>query len=231
MTVKGGMDAWPLLNPKQSSNALASPRSNTWTLQPCAVIPSDGLPGVPGIGDKTAVRLIQQFGDLAGVQRACGEEPLIKPLTPRLAGLINDHADYLQTAKAVSAIRRDVPVPDAATLLRLPIPTFTRRTGSLGKDGRRLGRSTIRRDSDERTQLVPIQEIHRDLRRDSNELLQHRRVADDSSVDGRGGAVGNILEGWIGGGLLDLSQYVDYLSGPTHEVPSAHIVAGEDGQQ
>jgi hypothetical protein len=77
------------------------------------------------VGDKTAVRLIQQFGDLAGVQRACVTQPLVKPLTPRLAALIADHADYLQTAIQVSAIRRDVPILKATSLLKTAIPSST----------------------------------------------------------------------------------------------------------
>lgn len=28
--------------------------------------PSDGLPGVPGVGEKTAAKLLESFGDLAG---------------------------------------------------------------------------------------------------------------------------------------------------------------------
>jgi len=33
---------------------------------------SDGLPGVAGIGDKTAASLMQQYGDLASVLEAAG---------------------------------------------------------------------------------------------------------------------------------------------------------------
>jgi 5'-3' exonuclease len=123
MTVKGGMDAWPLLNTDAVIERFGVSPAQYLDVAALRGDPSDGLPGVPGIGEKTGMRLIQQFGDLAGVQRACGEEPLIKPLTPRIAGLINDHADYLQTAKAVSTIRTDVPVPDFKKLLRQPIPT------------------------------------------------------------------------------------------------------------
>ena len=35
--------------------------------------PSDGLPGVKGVGDKTAASLLQQYGDLAGIR--------LRPLT------------------------------------------------------------------------------------------------------------------------------------------------------
>ncbi|MGA0208302.1 MAG: 5'-3' exonuclease [Candidatus Nanopelagicales bacterium] len=122
MTVKGGMDAWPLLDEAAAQERFGVSPAQYLDVAALRGDPSDGLPGVHGVGDKTAVRLIQQFGDLSGVQLACTSEPLNKPLTPRLAGLINDHADYLETAIAVSAIRRDVPIPKAKSLLKTAIP-------------------------------------------------------------------------------------------------------------
>ena len=123
MTVKGGMDAWPLLNEHAVMERFGVSPTQYLDVATLRGDPSDGLPGVHGVGDKTAVRLVQQFGDLAGVQQACAAAPLVKPLTPRLAGLITDHADYLMAALEVSAIRTDVPIPDAEQLLRQPIPS------------------------------------------------------------------------------------------------------------
>jgi len=123
MTVKGGMDAWPLLDAQAAQERFGVSPAQYLDVAALRGDPSDGLPGVHGVGDKTAVRLIQQFGDLAGVQQACANDPLIKPLTPRLAGLITDHADYLRTAKAVSAIRRNVPIPKAKSILTTAIPS------------------------------------------------------------------------------------------------------------
>jgi len=123
MTVKGGMDAWPLLDAAAVTDRFGVSPAQYLDVAALRGDPSDGLPGVHGIGDKTAVRLIQQFGDLAGVQRACTEDPLVKPLTPRLAGLITDHADYLQTAIQVSAIRRDVPIPKGMSMVKSAIPS------------------------------------------------------------------------------------------------------------
>ena len=122
MTVKGGMEAWPLLDEQGVVERFGVSPMQYLDVAALRGDPSDGLPGVHGVGDKTAVRLVQQFGDLAGVQQACITEPLVKPLTARLAGLITDHADYLATAVTVSAIRRDVPIPDAAKILRRRIP-------------------------------------------------------------------------------------------------------------
>ena len=123
MTVKGGMDAWPLLDEAATQERFGVSPAKYLDVAALRGDPSDGLPGVHGVGDKTAVRLIQQFGDLTGVQRACAAQPLIKPLTPRLAELITDHADYLRTAIRVSAIRRDVPIPKAKSILLTAIPS------------------------------------------------------------------------------------------------------------
>lgn len=123
MTVKGGMDAWPLLDEAATQERFGVSPARYIDVAALRGDPSDGLPGVHGVGDKTAVRLVQQFGDVTGVQRACAVQPLVKPLTPRLAGLITDHADYLRTAIRVSAIRRDVPIPKAKSILRTAIPS------------------------------------------------------------------------------------------------------------
>lgn len=123
LTVKGGMEAWPLLDEQGVIERFGVSPAQYLDVAALRGDPSDGLPGVHGVGDKTAVKLIQQFETLTGVQRACSRQPLVKPLTPRLAGLITDHADYLKTALEVSTIRRDVPIDDARTLLAKSIPT------------------------------------------------------------------------------------------------------------
>jgi 5'-3' exonuclease len=67
--------------------------------------PSDGLPGVPGIGDKTAKRLLDVHGDLNGILRAAaqGEGPAGKQ-APRLAAA----GDYLAVAPRVVRVVRDL---------------------------------------------------------------------------------------------------------------------------
>lgn len=72
--------------------------------------PSDGLPGVPGIGEKTAAALISQYGDLAGV-RAAAEDPL-SALKPAQRKRIAEAAVYLDAAPTVVRVVRDAPVRD-----------------------------------------------------------------------------------------------------------------------
>ena len=76
--------------------------------------PSDGLPGVPGIGEKTAARLLADFGDLAGI-RTAAEAGL---LTAKMTDSVVSAADYLTAATPVVAVERQVDLPEVD--LRLP---------------------------------------------------------------------------------------------------------------
>lgn len=66
---------------------------------------SDNIPGVPGIGPKTAVKLIQQFGSLDGILARVDE------VTPvRIRDLIANHVDQARMSHELSAIDIDAPV-------------------------------------------------------------------------------------------------------------------------
>jgi 5'-3' exonuclease len=71
--------------------------------------PSDGLPGVKGVGDKTAATLITRFGDLDGLLKAV-DDPASE-MSPTIRRKLLDAADYLAAAPGVVAVRTDVPLP------------------------------------------------------------------------------------------------------------------------
>ena len=71
--------------------------------------PSDGLPGVKGIGEKTAAELVTLYGDLAGV-RAAAADPFSK-LTPARRRNIIAAAGYLDVAPTVVRVATGVPLP------------------------------------------------------------------------------------------------------------------------
>ncbi|MFC5641166.1 5'-3' exonuclease [Kitasatospora cinereorecta] len=70
---------------------------------------SDGLPGVKGIGEKTAAQLLQAYSDLAGV-RAAAADPGSK-LTPARRKNLLEGAAYLDVAPTVVRVATDVPLP------------------------------------------------------------------------------------------------------------------------
>ncbi|MCQ8773959.1 5'-3' exonuclease [Streptomyces telluris] len=70
--------------------------------------PSDGLPGVPGIGEKTAAKLLAAFGDLAGILAAV-DDPAAK-LTPAQRTRLTEAKPYLAVAPKVVRVAADVPL-------------------------------------------------------------------------------------------------------------------------
>ncbi len=71
--------------------------------------PSDGLPGVPGIGAKTATSLVNAYGGVNGVLAAALDESSDLPARRRRA--ILDAADYLDRALKVTTVVDHVEVP------------------------------------------------------------------------------------------------------------------------
>ncbi|MGW7663100.1 5'-3' exonuclease [Streptomyces sp. NPDC054756] len=72
--------------------------------------PSDGLPGVPGIGEKTAAKLLAEFGDLAGIMAAV-DDPKAR-LTPSQRRRLDESRPYVEVAPTVVRVAADVPLPD-----------------------------------------------------------------------------------------------------------------------
>jgi 5'-3' exonuclease len=84
--------------------------------------PSDGLPGVAGVGAKTAAALINEFGDLAGIRAAAARTVVPRPpLTAAVLKKLHAAGDYLDAAPVVVAVTRDIDLPAVeGTLPRSP---------------------------------------------------------------------------------------------------------------
>jgi DNA polymerase-1 len=76
---------------------------------------SDNIPGVPGIGDKTAGQLIAQYGSLEEVLEHVDE------LSPARRKNLTEHADQARRSKELATMRRDLDLEcDPAELVLLP---------------------------------------------------------------------------------------------------------------
>ncbi len=70
---------------------------------------SDGLPGVAGVGDKTAAKLVNEFGGIANIIEAAQREDTA--LAPRVRTNVVESRDYLTRADPVVRLDHSVPVP------------------------------------------------------------------------------------------------------------------------
>jgi DNA polymerase-1 len=90
--------------------------------------PSDGLPGAPGIGAKTAAELLRTHGTLEALLSAAGADADAEDsaaaavratavMRPRIAAVMRGNAELLRTFKRIATLQRiDVePAPDRAT--------------------------------------------------------------------------------------------------------------------
>ncbi|HEX2808067.1 MAG TPA: 5'-3' exonuclease [Kineosporiaceae bacterium] len=82
--------------------------------------PSDGLPGVAGIGEKTGASLLTRYGDLPGLLDAVRDGDAA--LSPGVAKKLSAAADYLAVAPTVVHVVRDAAIPPVADALpRTPV--------------------------------------------------------------------------------------------------------------
>ena len=72
--------------------------------------PSDGLPGVPGVGDKTAAALVTAHGDIPAIL-AAAEDPT-SSMAPAVRRKLRDATAYLAVAPKVVEVVRDLAVPE-----------------------------------------------------------------------------------------------------------------------
>ena len=76
---------------------------------------SDNIPGVPGIGDKTAGQLVAQYGSLEGVLEHVDE------LSPARGRALREHAEQARASKELATMRRDLQLDcDPAQLVLSP---------------------------------------------------------------------------------------------------------------
>ncbi|MBI2048980.1 MAG: hypothetical protein HYT29_00890 [Parcubacteria group bacterium] len=75
--------------------------------------PSDNIIGVPGIGEKTATALIQEFGDIETIYKKLKKNPdefLEKGFKKRIVEILKENEEEALFSKTLATIRRDAPI-------------------------------------------------------------------------------------------------------------------------
>jgi 5'-3' exonuclease len=86
---------------------------------------SDGLPGVAGIGEKTATSLINSYGGLNNIL-AAASEPATK-ISPSIRSKLGKAIDYLAVAPTVVAVADDLDLAVTEDQLRIPTAPVDRK--------------------------------------------------------------------------------------------------------
>jgi DNA polymerase-1 len=87
---------------------------------------SDNIPGVPGIGEKTAIKLITQFGALEGIF-----ENIENVTPPRIRDLLKEHCEIAFQSRDLARIVTDLPLEISLENARLPEMDEVLRTRAL----------------------------------------------------------------------------------------------------
>ncbi len=76
--------------------------------------PSDNIPGVPGIGEKTAIQLIKEFGSLENLYSALNQRPLPKvvliSVNQRLRARLEEYKEQAFISKSLVQMQCNVPI-------------------------------------------------------------------------------------------------------------------------
>ncbi len=92
---------------------------------------SDNIPGAPGVGDKTALKLIHDFGTLENLYAQLETSKL----TPRLKRVLTENREQVFLSRQLFTIDRDVPLEIAWDAFQPVLPTSTAATRLLDRLG------------------------------------------------------------------------------------------------
>ena len=81
---------------------------------------SDNIPGVPGIGEKGACKLVKSYGTVENILENCDK------IGGKTGKNIAEWGDKLRLAKELTTIRLDVPIPFDESALTMCCPNFTK---------------------------------------------------------------------------------------------------------
>ncbi len=109
---------------------------------------SDNIPGVPGIGNKTAAALLEHFGSLDALLQRVEELPFLRLRGAKAhAKRLREHQDLARLSRQLATIAVDAPLPPTCTDARRHTPDSSRLQALM--EQLRLGPMTRRRLSEQ----------------------------------------------------------------------------------
>lgn len=104
------------IGPDEVAEKFGAPPEKVVEVQALAGDPTDNIPGVPGIGVKTAAQLIEEYGDLETLLAHAGE---IKQ--PKRREKLIENADQARISKQLVSLKTDAPLPEPLQRLVMPV--------------------------------------------------------------------------------------------------------------
>ncbi len=105
------------IGPAEVAEKFGVPPAQVIDVQALAGDSVDNVPGVPGIGVKTAAQLIESYGDLDTLLARAAEIP-----QPKRRQNLLDHAEDARISRDLVRLRTDVPVPEPLSALAKRVP-------------------------------------------------------------------------------------------------------------
>jgi len=73
--------------------------------------PSDNIPGVTGIGEKTAIELVKEFGSLENIYNILeSDKEILTEIKPKIKEMLSQQKEQAFLSKALAAINQKVPI-------------------------------------------------------------------------------------------------------------------------
>ena len=134
---------------------------------------SDNIPGLPGVGKKTAIRLLTEYGSIEGIYEHIDEVSSLQKLrgAKKIQQTLIDNEELARQCKMLTTIKRDVPVElnldtarfggfergEILALMReLEFFSMVNRIPSAGADGEQLGMLDIPDEERVQTEYIVV---------------------------------------------------------------------------